>query len=46
MVALFASGALMSIGKLDHALTLNIHRAVLALLVVAIGVGGYLLGRQ
>ncbi|MEW5868563.1 MAG: hypothetical protein AB1894_04755 [Chloroflexota bacterium] len=44
VVALFASGALMSIGKLDHALTLNIHRAVLALLVVAIGTGGYLLG--
>ena len=42
-VALFASGALMSIGKLDYALTLTVHRVALAVLVVAAGMIGYLL---
>lgn len=43
VVALFASGALMSIGKLDYALTLTVHRVALAVLVVAAGMIGYLL---
>jgi hypothetical protein len=42
-VALFASGAMMSIGKLDYALTLTVHRIALAMLVVATGVTAYLL---
>jgi hypothetical protein len=42
-VALFASGALMSIGKLDYALTLTIHRVALAVLVIASGTAMYLL---
>jgi hypothetical protein len=42
-VALFASGALMSIGKLDYALTLTVHRVALAMLVATAGVTAYLL---
>lgn len=42
-VALFASGALMSIGKVDYALTLTIHRVALAVLVIAAGLVVYLL---
>ncbi len=43
IVALFASGALMSIGKLDYTLTLTIHRVVVAVLVIAAGTETYLL---
>ncbi len=43
VVALFASGALMSIGKLDYTLTLTIHRIALAVLVIAAGLVVYLL---
>ena len=43
IVALFASGALMSMEKLEYALTLTIHRIALALLVVALGWAFYLL---
>jgi phosphoglycerol transferase MdoB-like AlkP superfamily enzyme len=43
VVALFASGALMSIGKLDYTLTLTIHRVALAVLVIAAGTAIYLL---
>jgi len=43
VVALFASGALMSIGKVDYALTLTIHRVGLAVLVIASGTAAYLL---
>lgn len=42
-VALFASGAMMSIGKVDYALTLTVHRVALAMLVVAAGTAAYLL---
>ncbi len=37
VVALFASGALMSIGKLDYALTLMVHRIALAAIVISLG---------
>ena len=43
VVALFASGALMSIGKLDYTLTLTIHRIALAVLVIAAGLVVYVL---
>ena len=43
VVALFASGALMSIGKLDYTLTLTIHRVALVVLVIAAGLVVYLL---
>jgi hypothetical protein len=43
VVALFASGALMSIGKLSYALTLTIHRIVPVVLVIAAGTVIYLL---
>ena len=43
VIALFASGALMSIGQLDYALTLTIHRIALAVLVIAAGLVVYLL---
>lgn len=42
VVALFASGALMSIGKLDHNVMLTVHRVGLVLAVLAIGVTAYL----
>ena len=45
VVALFASGALMSMGKLDYALTLTIHRIAPVILVIALGLVTYLLGR-
>jgi len=41
-VALFASGALMSIGKLDYALTLTVHRIAPVVLVIAIAIMIYL----
>lgn len=43
VVALFASGALMSIGKFDYALTLTVHRVAPVLLVIAAGISVYLL---
>jgi hypothetical protein len=43
VVALFASGALMSIGKLGYALTLTIHRIAPVVLVIAAGTVIYLL---
>jgi hypothetical protein len=43
VVALFASGAMISIGKLDYTLTLTIHRVAPVLLVIAAGMIGYLL---
>ncbi|CAG0993597.1 hypothetical protein ANAEL_02447 [Anaerolineales bacterium] len=46
VVALFASGALLSIGKLDYALTLVIHRIALAALLVMVVLASYLLGRN
>jgi len=41
-VALFASGALMSIGKLDYALTLTVHRIAPVVLGIAIAIMIYL----
>jgi hypothetical protein len=41
VVALFASGALMSIGKVDYALTLTIHRVALAALIIALALGAF-----
>ena len=43
IVALFASGALMSMGKLDYTLTLTIHRIAPVVLVITLGVAVYLL---
>lgn len=45
VVALFASGALMSAGKLDHAIMLLIHRVAPVMLVAAAGLAVYLLSR-
>lgn len=46
VVALFASGALMSAGKLDYALMLTIHRLVLPVLVIVLGLVFYLLEQR
>lgn len=46
VVALFASGALMSMGKLDYALTLTVHRIALVALLIAVVLASYLLGRN
>jgi len=43
IIALFASGAFLSIGNLDYALTLTIHRVALAALIIAAGTAIYLL---
>ena len=45
-VGLFVSGALMSAGKLDHALLHTIHRVALAALVIALPSAIFLLGRR
>jgi hypothetical protein len=45
VIALFASGALMSMGKLDYSITLTIHRIAPVILVIAISPVFYLLGR-
>jgi hypothetical protein len=45
VVALFASGALMSMDKLDYALVLTVHRVAPVLLVIAMALVIYLLGR-
>ena len=42
---LFVSGALMSAGKLDHALLHTLHRVALAALVIALPSAVFLLGR-
>lgn len=44
-MALFASGALMSAGKLDHVLLRTIHRVALATVVVALPSAVVLFGR-
>jgi hypothetical protein len=44
-VVLFVSGALMSAGKLDHALLHTLHRVALAVLVIALPSAVFLLGR-
>ena len=46
VVALFASGALMSAGKLDYGLMLTIHRIAPAVLVIAMVLVVYLFGKQ
>jgi hypothetical protein len=43
VITLFASGALMSMGKLDYALTLTIHRIAPVALIIALGWVAYLL---
>lgn len=45
VIALFVSGALMSAGKLDYALMLTIHRISPLVLVIALGLVVYWLGR-
>jgi hypothetical protein len=45
-VGLFVSGALMSAGKLDHALLHTIHRVALAVLVIALPSAVFLLERR
>jgi hypothetical protein len=45
-VGLFVSGALMSAGKLDHALLHTIHRVALAALVIALPSAVFLLGQR
>jgi hypothetical protein len=46
VVALFTSGALMSMGKLDYNLTLTIHRIAPVVLAVAMALAVYVLARQ
>ena len=46
VVALFASGALMSAGKLSYALMLTVHRIAPAVLVVSLALAVYELARQ
>ncbi len=46
VLALFISGALMSAGKLDYALMLTIHRLVLPILVIVLGLVLYLLEQR
>jgi hypothetical protein len=46
VVALFASGALISLGKLDYALMLAFHRIAPVVLVIALALIAYLLGRK
>jgi hypothetical protein len=46
VVVLFASGALMSTGKLDYTLTLTIHRIAPVILVIAMALAVSLLGRK
>ncbi len=46
VVGLFVSGALMSAGKLDHALLHTIHRVALAALVIALPAAIFLLGKR
>jgi hypothetical protein len=46
VVALFASGALMSMGKLDYTLTLTIHRIAPVVMTIALALVVYLLARK
>lgn len=46
VIALFASGALMSTDKLDYTLMLTVHRVAPVVLVVAIALAFYLLGQK
>jgi hypothetical protein len=46
IVMLFASGALMSVGKLDYTLMLAVHRIAPAVLVIAAGFAVYLLAAK
>ena len=46
VIVLFASGALMSAGKLDYPLMLTIHRVAPPLLAIAAGLVLYLLGKN
>jgi hypothetical protein len=41
VIALFASGALLSMGKLEYALVLTTHRLAMAALVVVLMLGAY-----
>jgi hypothetical protein len=43
VIALFASGALLSLGKANYALLLTLHRLAPAALVLALGLAVYLL---
>jgi hypothetical protein len=45
VIALFASGGLLSAGKLDYALMLTTHRVGLAVLVVVLGAVGILISQ-
>jgi hypothetical protein len=45
IIVLFASGGLMSAGKLDYALMLTIHRVGLAALVIVLGTVVFLFGK-
>ena len=45
VIALFATGALMSMGKLDYTLTLTIHRIASAVIVIALPLVVFLVGR-
>jgi len=46
VIALFASGALMRMDKLDYVLMLTVHRVAPVVLVVAIALAFYLLGQK
>ena len=46
IIALFATGALMSMDKLDYTLTLNLHRITLVVLPIALALAVYLLGSK
>ena len=46
VIALFASGALMSLGKLDYALVLAVHRIAPVVLVIVMALAAYLLERK
>ena len=46
VLALFASGALMSMGKLEYVLMLTIHRIAPIVLVIALALSASLLGRH
>jgi hypothetical protein len=46
VLALFASGALMSMGKPAYALTLTIHRITPGILAIALTLVAYLIGKK
>ena len=45
-IALFATGALMSLGKLSHRLMVTIHRVAPPVMMAALGAAVYLLGAR